>query len=260
MGGASRARCGRPPGTPRASPHRAGPAGRTRGGSAPARPAIAPVPSGRRSPWPSRWPRRHALVPAGGAAARVGIDPIVGPVEGDERGTCRGSGPSEGARRPATAPSRTTSSPCSDANRLAMRAPPDMPVTERRGLDGANTSRRWSTAAARKAPSAERSHSNPEPRRRLPSGNATTAPCSESGAIRLSRIWPSGLERLPCRLSSTMDGVPAGWATSRRRRAPPTSMMCGVTSKTRKRYPRVGFSAHAGLVCARPVRLRRTDG
>ena len=55
-------------------------------------------------------------------------------------GCCRGTG--AGDRSPATAPSTATSSRAVEAKRLAIRAPPDMPVTPSRAVDGWNLWRR----------------------------------------------------------------------------------------------------------------------
>jgi hypothetical protein len=41
-------------------------------------------------------------------------------------------------------------------------------------------------------------------------GNATTAPCPVSASMRRNRAWLSGLDRLPCRLSTMIDGRRAG--------------------------------------------------
>ena len=58
-----------------------------------------------------------------------------------------------------------------------------------------------------------RSHSDPDPDRRLPCGKQTTAPeFLVSDPIRLSRAWPSGIHRLPCKLRTMMDGARVGSA------------------------------------------------
>ncbi len=101
--------------------------------------------------------------------------------------TGRSSEGRAGARSPATGPKSMTVSGFLAARRLDIRAPPDMPAMQIRWCAAGYRSNRAATVARRNLSSPSRSHSYPDPDRRLPCGKATTAPSCESAAMRLSR-------------------------------------------------------------------------
>ena len=196
---------------------------------------------------------RHAFVPSGRPASRVGVDPVVGAMEGDDTnpvpehtsGRCAqaGHGPEHGGiGSPGRQPPR---------HARARRHAGEVQPCRR----GPNATLRCSIAASKKSRSPDRSQPQPGPARRPPWGNATTAPWSVHGAIRLRRIWSSGPDRLSCRLSTTSDAAPEGSATSMRRRVPATSRRRVVTRTSRNLVPGapppIARSGHLGARRAR---------